>query len=93
MPSTQQRLQAVLQKGNLTVADLARWFVAPYHTVGGWIKGGFEPRGAPQDVQHIMALLGLLEALIKTRSGLPVPKLSRVERGTYLKKLRKTTLP
>lgn len=87
--STQARLKAVMARGNLTVADLARWFLRPHATVRQWIEFGREPRGAPQDLQELDRLLGLLEAMIRQKNRLPVPKLAPKARIVYLKTARR----
>ena len=88
MKTFQQRLQAVLQGGNLTVADLARWFDRPDPTVRGWVVNGGEPGGGPLDVQHIYVMLKELERLVKGGQRLPLPRLSPSERIARLKKIR-----
>lgn len=83
-----ERLRAVMLDGNLTGADLARWFGRSDPTVRGWISGDHELRGAQLDVAYIEAQLGKLEKLIKKKSGLPVPQLSRAKRIEHLETLR-----
>lgn len=90
--TTQTRLRAVMAKGNLTVADLSRWFVTPYATVRQWIEFGREPRGGPKDIQQIGTLLGLLETMIRTKHHLPVPKLPPKQRIAYLNKVRRAAV-
>ena len=70
----QQRLKACVRGGNLTVADLARWFDRPYPTVRTWIEVGIKPGGGPIDKEHAESMLALLETLIKRRIELPVPR-------------------
>lgn len=89
----QRRLQAVLRGGNLRVADLARWFDRPHATVRGWVELGVEPGGGPIDIEHAFALLGLLEALIQKKVGLPVPRLSPQKRIEHLTQIRRKVLP
>lgn len=85
--SISQRLQRVLRDGNLTVADLARWFDRPYPTVDGWVKKGLMPRGGPRDGEQVLVELGRLEALIK-RKKLPVPVMPAGRRREWLEQLR-----
>jgi hypothetical protein len=79
-----RRLDDCLNKGNLTVADLARWLERPDSTVRTWmITGTF--RGPPDDVLHVMNRLRQLEKLIVEQEAFPVPVgLSRPERGKHL---------
>jgi len=81
------RLSRVLAEGNLTVADLARWFDRPYPTVRGWLNGG-EVGGAPLDTAWIMAQLGRLEKML-AKGRLPVPRLTMQARVEYIENLRK----
>ena len=83
------RLSACLEQGNLTVADLSRWFDRPHPTVRGWITNGFSPRGGPHDVEHTHTLLKALEILINKRRGLPLKRgISRAARITQIEGLR-----
>jgi hypothetical protein len=84
-----ERLQAVMQKGNLTIADLSRWFERPYPTVRGWKDGQFEPGGAPLDIAMVLALLTKLEMQIRRKEGFPVPPLTPTARIEYLEKIRR----
>ena len=84
----QQRLRACERGGNLTVADLARWFGRPYPTVRTWVQNGIEPGGGPIDKEHAESMLGLLETLIKQKRGLPLPRMAprdRIERLTQIR--------
>lgn len=81
-----------MARGNLTVADLSRWFPAPYATVRQWIEFGREPRGAPQDVKQTDRLIGLLETMVRLKHHLPVPKLNPKARITYLLKVRRAVV-
>lgn len=87
MSSFADRLQWAMQKGNLTGADLARWFDCPDPTIRGWLAG-MQPTGAPGDVAQIEAALARLEKLIKAQSWFPVPRLTRQARIAYLENLR-----
>jgi hypothetical protein len=84
--SVSERLNRLLTEGNLTLADLARWFDRPYPTVRGWLQGG-DVGGAPLDTAWVLAQLKCLEK--KMGKGLPVPRLSMAERAAYMEKLRK----
>ena len=82
------RLKKVQRAGNLTVADLARWFDRNYQTVRGWRNGDCEPGGAPMDREHALELLSLLEQMVKRKQKFPVPRLSPIERVAYIQELR-----
>lgn len=82
------RLNACLKGGNLTVADLARWFDRPHPTVTGWVRGG-DVGAAPLDLAAIEKKLTTLEQRIRRRKGLPMPPLSPRERVAYILKLKK----
>ena len=84
------RLHSTLSQGNLTVADLARWFGRPHPTVRGWITNGFDPRGGPHDVEYVHQLLKCLEILINKRRGLPLKRgISRAARIAHIEGLRR----
>ena len=85
----QQRLLSVLQGGNLTVADLARWFERPDPTVRGWVMRGGTPSGGPLDVEQVMKKLARLELLIEQGRHFPFPRLSPSERIERLLSLKK----
>ena len=90
----QARLRAVLAAGNLTPSDLARWFDRPRPTVKSWVDDGREPSGAPLDVEHAQALLGLLETMVKRKQGFPVPiGLSPQKRMQHLQDIRRRVFP
>lgn len=90
--SIQPRLMHALKAGNLTVADLARWFDRPDPTVREWLKGR-QPTGAPLDVEHVYELLSLLETLIRKNLRFPIPRMSASEHKAYLLETRKRSLP
>ena len=81
------RLNAVMQAGNLRVADLARWFDRPDPTVRGWVHGT-ALGGAPLDAAYVTAMLVKLEKLVKKNRQLPVPTMSPSKRIAYLKELK-----
>ena len=91
--SFQKRLSACQRAGNLTQADLARWFDRPHATVRSWLRDGREPSGGPIDVDHANQLLGLLEALIRQKRGFPVPRLSGAARRKHVQDIRNRVLP
>lgn len=84
----QQRLQTVMTGGNLTIADLARWFDRPHPTVGFWVRDGKEPGGGPLDAAMVMARLAKLEKLIKQKKGLPIPRLSPQQRMAHMEAIK-----
>lgn len=79
-----ERLRVVQKKGNLRVADLARWFEKPHATVSEWVKNGRQPTAAPGDLEFINNSLGRLEDLIAQKRGFPVPRLSPQQRIAHL---------
>jgi hypothetical protein len=81
------RLRAIMRDGNLTIADLARWFERPHPTVRGWVHGG-DVGGAQLDREAINVQLGKLEVMLKKQKGLPIPRLSPSKRIEYLEELR-----
>lgn len=91
--SWRDRLLLVQRDGNLTVADLARWFDRPSATLHHWIKHDRQPGGGPIDREHAHQLMKLLETLIAKKWGLPVPPLHQRERIAYLKQLRDNCFP
>lgn len=82
-----ERLQDLLDAGNLTVADLARWLERPHPTVRGWVLGG-NLGGPAMDAAYVIAEISRLEKLIKKKRGLPVPRMSARKRITYMIELR-----
>ena len=90
MPNFQDRLQRVLHDGNLTVADLARWFERPDPTVRGWVAG-IGLGGGPLDAAYVMAQLGLLEKRVRKHQGFPVPRMSPSKRIAYLQEIKDST--
>ena len=84
-----ERLQVVLKKGNLRVADLARLFARPHPTVNGWVKRGLNPGGGSLDVERAYTILGVLESYLQRSRLLPVPlSLDPSKRIRYIKKIR-----
>jgi transposase-like protein len=64
----QQRLRRCVERGNLTVSDLARWFDRPYATVRSWLAAGREPSGGPVTVRRAQSRLEALEQAVRDRS-------------------------
>ena len=83
MPQTlQQRIDACLEKGALSVADIALWLDLPYPTVKSY-RQGTTPQAARQ--RQIEQRLSWLESAIRTDPRLPVPLSVRArERKAYL---------
>ena len=77
-----------MRDGNLTGADLARWFDRPDPTVRGWISGVHALSGAQLDVAFVEAQLDKLERFLKKKQGLPVPRLTPAKRIEHLAKLK-----
>ena len=88
----QQRLKACVRGGNLTGADLARWFDRPYSTVRTWVESGIKPGGGPIDKEHAESMLALLETLIKQRRGFPVPSMSPKARKDHVMQIREAVM-
>ena len=87
MATFAQRLQRAQKGGNLTVADLARWFDRPYPTMRCWINGA-EPGGGPIDRETVIASMELLEARIKARKGFPLKRMPPKERVRRIMEMR-----
>lgn len=85
-PTFGNRLEHAMRDGNLTVADLARWFGRPDPTVRGWVRGE-NPRGAQLDIAYTEARMALLETRIRKRQGLPVPRMPLRDHKAYVLKL------
>ena len=83
----EERLQRLLERGNLTVADLARWLDKPDPTVRGWVRGS-NIGLPPLDTAYVLARVKQLETLIKRKRGLPVPRMSARKRIAYMSELR-----
>ena len=76
MPNFRSRLLASQKAGDLTPADMARWFDVPYPTMAYWLKVGasdFAPRRPRGRV--ILKRLKQLEWAIANRIGFPVPEM------------------
>lgn len=56
----QARLTALMERGNLRVADVARWFRRRHSTVRGWVVDGREPAGTPADLRALYKRLNKL---------------------------------
>lgn len=61
----QARLTRAMERGNLRVADVARWFGRRHSTVRGWVVDGREPAGTATDTRALFARLVQLEELIR----------------------------
>ena len=89
-PTFQERLGRLLEQGNLTIADLARWLDRPHPTVSGWVRGtsriGREL--APLDAAWVEAQVARMERILRKRQGLPVPRMKRADRQAYLSNLK-----
>jgi transposase-like protein len=76
----QQRLRRCVERGNLTVSDLARWFDRPYATVRSWLAAGREPSGGPVTVRRAYERLAALEQVVRDQSLRDLPMRQRAER-------------
>lgn len=79
MSTFQQRLRRCVERGNLTVADLCRWFDRPYATVRCWLVAGREPSGGPVTVRRAREKLVALELAVRDRSLRDLPMRQRAE--------------
>ena len=79
-----ERLRVVQKRGNLRVADLARWFEKPHATVSEWAKNGRQPTAAPGDLAFIEESLTKLENLVAQKRGFPVPRMSPSQRIAHM---------
>jgi hypothetical protein len=82
-----QRLLAAQHGGNLTVADLARWFARPHPTVRQWVRRGVSPGGGPLDQQEVERRLTTLEKLVKAQKVLPLARMSPAGRIHQLEQI------
>ena len=81
------RLGRLIDYGNLTVADLARWLERPHPTGRGWVMGG-RLGGPALDTAFVLARVKLLEDRLRKKRGLPVPRMSARKRIVYMEGLR-----
>ena len=88
MRTFQQRLHQAQRGGNLTVADLSRWFGRPHPTVRQWVRKGINPGGGPLDIEEVWDMLKLLEKLIRAGKGFPLVQMSPSERIVKLLQVR-----
>lgn len=82
------RLRAAQKRGNLRVADLARWFERPHATVNEWVRHARQPTGAPNDLEFVHKALDALEKMIEQKRGFPIPRLSPGKRIEYLRAMK-----
>ena len=76
----QQRLQRCRERGNLTVADLARWFDRPYATVRSWLTEGWEPGDGPVTRRRMEDRLVRLEGVVRAPELRALPMRERAKR-------------
>lgn len=86
MATFQQRLARCVERGNLTVADLRRWFDRPYATVRSWLTEGWEPGDGPVTQARMEERLARLETVLRGRSR-ELRMLSMRERAERLQQL------
>jgi len=81
-----KRLQRCIDRGNLTTADLCRWFDRPYATCRSWLTQGWEPAGGPVTQQRMWRRLEKLETAVRAngRELRDLPMGKRAERLTQL---------
>lgn len=66
-------LTKAMRDGNMTVADVSRWFGVPYQTARGWALGA-EPRGGLLAVKALHVALARLGRLVQGKKGFPLPR-------------------
>ncbi len=86
MRTFQQRLARCVERGNLTVADLSRWFGRPYQTVRSWLTDGWEPGDGPVTRRYIGVRLARLETVVR-RNAIELQKLPMRQRAERLAQL------
>jgi hypothetical protein len=84
----QQRLQRCRERGNLTVADMARWFGRPYATVRSWLNEGWEPGDGPVTRRRMEDRLGRLEGAVRSADLRQMPMRARAEKLQQLGGIR-----
>lgn len=82
----QKRLLACQRNGNLTVADLCRWFQRSYQTVRYWVEHDARPYGAALDQEKVEKRLALLEREIGRQHSFPIPSMSQTARIAHINK-------
>lgn len=76
MPNFRSRIIEAQKAGDLTPADMARWFDVPYPTYAYWAKVGasdLTPRGPRGRI--ILKRLKQLEWAIANQIGFPIPEM------------------
>ena len=90
MATFRSRILAAQSAGDLTPADMARWFDVPYPTMVYWIRVGasdLSPRG-PRG-RTVIKRLRQLEWAIEKRIGFPIPEmLSARDRPMHVVRIR-----
>src|SRR5947208_510353 len=90
MPNFRSRLLASQKAGDLTPANMARWFDVPYPKLSYWLKVGasdLTPRG-PR-ARTILRRLKQLEWAITHQIGFPIPEmLSARDRPLHVTRTR-----
>jgi hypothetical protein len=82
-----ERLAWCVDRGNLTVADLARWFDRPYQTVRWWLHHNVgEPGDGPGTRARMSQRLEALEAAVRA-DGTQLRRLSMSARADRLQQL------
>jgi hypothetical protein len=90
MKTFQQRLSRCVERGNLTVADLGRWFGRPYPTVRSWLVQGWEPGDGPLTRERMQARLQELETMLRDHGHRlrDLPMRERAQRMTSIGNIR-----
>jgi len=82
-----ERLNACAVRGNLTTADLARWFDRPYPTVRSWVIDGWSPGDGPGTRARMNERLAALEKMLRSHGG-ELRRLPQSDRVLRLGQLR-----
>ncbi len=75
--SFQAQLLKVMDRGNLRVADVARWFSRRHSTVRGWVVDGREPAGTAADMRALFSRLNALQELVQLSRSVTASELRR----------------
>lgn len=83
MASFQNRLAWCMERGDLTISDLARWFDRPRATVNTWVLGRVPYGPSGRVAEHDLSLLTIR---IQSKIGFPVPStLLMKKRALYIR--------
>ncbi len=87
MPDFRKRIVACVERGPLSVSDLAHWLGSPYYTTSSWVRDLRTAR--PVTAHRYEARLKLLEGYIRAHKGFPVPfEINSHTRPVYIRRVR-----